>query len=132
MVATLRAFAKRPAGAKARWTLAGGIGVLVLAAWAIVSVHLVEVAVWAAFLVWRGAFGSIQDAYYFALLQYTTVGSDLSLPERWRLLGGMIAMAGLLTFAWSTTVLLTLAQRFEDAELAALAHRRASHVNPPG
>ena len=41
----------------------------------------------------------------------------MSLPERWRLVGGMISRAGLLTFAWSTAVLRALAQRFEDARL---------------
>jgi hypothetical protein len=99
-----------------------GVRVLILASWMIVLVHLVEVIVWALFLLWRDAMPSATDAFYFTLLQYVTVGSDLTLPERWRLLGGMIAMAGLLTFAWSTTVLLALAQRFEDAQLR--SHRR--------
>lgn len=102
---------------------AKGISVLVLASWMIVTVHLIEVVVWAAFFVWREAMPSPSVAYYYSLLQYTTVGSDLSLPVRWRLLGGMIAMAGLLTFAWSTTVLLTLAQRFQAAQLARMAER---------
>jgi hypothetical protein len=91
----------------------------------IVGVHLVEVIVWSAFLLWRDALTSAADAFYFTLCQYVTVGSDLSLPERWRLLGGMISMAGLLTFAWSTAVLLTLEQRFENAQLA--ARRSAAH-----
>jgi hypothetical protein len=36
------------------------------------------------------------------------------LPDRLRLLGGMIAMSGLLTFAWSTSVLLILARQFQE------------------
>jgi hypothetical protein len=87
--------------------------VLLAASWMIVSAHLVEVVVWAVFLDLQDAFPNVSAAYYFALLQYTTVGSELTLPDRWRLLGGMIAMAGLLTFAWSTTVLLTLALRVQ-------------------
>ena len=104
--------------------LYGGVPVLILGSWMIVGVHLVEVIIWSAFLVWRGALTPAADAFYFTLCQYVTVGSDLSLPERWRLLGGMISMAGLLTFAWSTAVLLTLEQRFENAQLA--AHRNAA------
>jgi len=107
-----------------------GVRVLILASWIIVLVHLVEVIVWACFLVWRDAIPSTSDAFYFTLLQYVTVGSDLNLPARWRLLGGMIAMAGLLTFAWSTTVLLTLAQRFEDAQLR--SHRRGRRATGAG
>jgi hypothetical protein len=99
--------------------LYGGAPVLIVASWMIVVAHLAEVVVWSAFLFWRGAMPSVADAFYFTLCQYVTVGSDLSLPDRWRLLGGMISMAGLLTFAWSTAVLLTLEQRFELAQLAA-------------
>ena len=105
---------------KTRRSIFSGVGVLVLASWMITLAHLVEVMVWAAFLVWHHAFPSYSAAYYFSLLQYTTVGSDLSLPDRWRLLGGMIAIAGLLTFAWSTTVLLTLVDHFQSKQLSAM------------
>jgi hypothetical protein len=103
----------------------GGVPVLIVASWCIVVVHLVEVVVWAEFLILRGALTSAADAFYYTLCQYVTVGSDVSLPDRWRLVGGMISMAGLLTFAWSTAVLLALAQRFEDSRLA-------SDANPTG
>jgi hypothetical protein len=94
-----------------------GVRVLLLASGLIVITHLVEVAVWAAFFLLRDAFPTRSAAFYYSLLQYTTVGSDLTLPDRWRLLGGMIAIAGLLAFAWSTAVLLALAQRFQDEQL---------------
>jgi hypothetical protein len=94
-----------------------GVRVLLIASGLIVITHLVEVAAWAGFLQWRGAFPSSSSAFYYALLQYTTVGSDVALPERWDLLGGMIAIAGALAFAWSTAVLLALAVRFQDEQL---------------
>ena len=97
-----------------------GVRVLLLAAGLFVGAHLVEVAAWAAFFVVRDAFPTTSAAYYYALLQYTTVGSELTLPDRWRLLGGMIAIAGALAFAWSTAVLLALAQRFQDEQLRRL------------
>jgi hypothetical protein len=90
--------------------------VLIVTSWIIVFVHLAEVAVWAGFFVWRDAMPSMSAAYYYSLFQYVTVGSDATLPIHWRLLGGLIGMAGLLTFAWSTTVLLTIAQRFQDTQ----------------
>jgi hypothetical protein len=102
-----------------------GVRVLLLGSGLIVVTHLVEVAVWAGFFVVQDAFPTSSSAYYYALLQYATVGSDLSLPERWDLLGGMIAIAGCMAFAWSTAVLLALAQRFQDEQL-----RRMS-VEPP-
>jgi hypothetical protein len=94
-----------------------GVRVLLLASGLIVVAHLVEVGVWAGFFLVRGAFPTSSSAFYYSLLQYTTVGSELSLPDRWHLLGGMIAIAGALAFAWSTAVLLALAQRFQDQQL---------------
>ena len=63
-------------------------------------------------------------SYYFALMQYTTVGSSLNLPQRWRLLDGMLPIAGLMTFAWSTGVLFTLAQDFQSTQLSLIHQRR--------
>ena len=67
----------------------------------------------------------------YALLEYTTLGSSLHLPLRWRLLEGLTAIAGVLTFAWSTGVLLTLAQTFQEQEVLALQQRRERRRNSP-
>jgi hypothetical protein len=101
-----------------------GVGTLILASWMILVVHLVEVAVWAAFFLWKGAFANGSLCYYFSLNEYTTVGSNYSLPQHWRLLEGMIATAGLLTFAWSTGVLLTLAQDFQEQQMELFKRHR--------
>jgi hypothetical protein len=100
--------------------------VLIVASWIIVLVHLAELLVWAAFLLWTGAMPSASTAYYFALMQYTTVGSSLNLPPEWRLLEGMLPIAGLMTFAWSTGVLFTLAQEFQSTQLSLIHNRRAA------
>lgn len=101
-----------------------GVGVLLLASGMIVIAHLAEVGVWAGFFVLGAAFPTYSAAYYYSLAQYTTVGSELSLPERWNLLGGMIAIAGALAFAWSTAVLLALAGRFQNERLQRLSGGR--------
>lgn len=101
-----------------------GVGVLIMASWIIVLVHLTELLVWAAFFLWQGAMPSASTSYYFALMQYTTVGSKFNLPDRWRLLEGMIPIAGLMTFAWSTGVLFTLAQEFQSRQLAFIHQQR--------
>ena len=90
---------------------------LVVAAWLITASHLVEVFAWAGFFLWKGAMPNPSVAYYFALLEYTTLGSEYYLPSNWRLLAGMIAIAGLITFAWSTGVFFAVAQEFQDREL---------------
>ena len=94
----------------------------------IVLVHLVELLVWAAFFLWQDAMPNASSSYYFALMHYTTVGSSFNLPLRWRLLDGMLPIAGLMTFAWSTGVLFTLAQEFQIAQLSYIDLRRAQRA----
>jgi hypothetical protein len=115
-------------------SFATGMLRLILASWMILLVHLVEVFAWAGFFVWTNAVNTQTAApanpslcYYFALMDYTTLGSSYNLHLRWRLLEGMIAVAGLLTFAWSTGILLTLAQEFQEAQLLLLKQRREKH-----
>jgi hypothetical protein len=107
--------------------LAASLLVLVLAAWFITVTHLVEVFAWAGFLHWKGALPNMSSAYYLSLLDYTTLGCEYDLPVNWRLLEGMIAISGLMTFAWSTGVLFALAQEFQTRVL----HRK-DHPAPAG
>jgi len=112
----------------------GGIAVLIAASWLIIVVHLLEVGVWSRFFLWKGAMPNASLSFYFALMDYTTLGSNYNLPLHWRLLEGMIAIAGLLTFAWSTGVLFTLAQEFQDQQVRRLRRRlreRHRHHPPP-
>jgi len=82
----------------------------------IILTNFVEISMWAGFYVLCGAIRNPNVAFYYALVNYTTLDSGY-LPQRWRLLEGVLAMAGLLTFAWSTGVLFTLAQEFQDRAL---------------
>lgn len=108
------------AGSALRWRQPGrpplraSMRVLLVATWILVIAHLLEVLGWAVFFWLREAFANASIAFYYALMQYTTVSSEYRLPDPLRLLGGMIAMSGLLTFAWSTSVLLILAQGLQD------------------
>jgi len=104
-----------------------GIGALIISSWLIVLSHLLEVLIWSGFFLWKGAMPNRSVSFYFSLMEYTTVGSNYNLPLKWRLLEGMLATAGLLTFAWSTAILLTLAQDFQDREMKVLERRRNRH-----
>lgn len=97
---------------RGRGSFLDGMGVLVVSTLFLVLVHLFEVIVWGEFLWLKGAFGNRSVSIFYALMQYTTVSSDYVLPDRLRLLGGLIPLSGLLTVAWSTSVLFLLAQPF--------------------
>jgi hypothetical protein len=92
---------------------AAGIIPLIVASWMMLLTHIAELMVWTLFIRWLRAIPDFSDAFYFAILEYTTVGSRFTLPFRWRGLEGGLAITGLLTFAWSTGVLMTMAMEFQ-------------------
>lgn len=62
---------------------------------------IVTFGVWLWALTFRllGLFDALEPAVYFALVSFTTLGyGDLLLPAAWRLLGGMAAANGFVTF----------------------------------
>jgi hypothetical protein len=68
--------------------------------------HFAEVLVWAmAYEIFDTAPAG-SDLIYFAFVNFTTLGyGDVVPVERWRLLGPMTAMNGVLLFGWSTAVI---------------------------
>lgn len=68
--------------------------------------HLCEITVWSIAYKLVGATPEGSDTLYFAFVNYTTLGYGDVLPvARWRLLGPMAAMNGVLLFGWSTAVI---------------------------
>lgn len=113
VICTLRFVAILPRRARAESFLYG-MGTLLTATLLLVLVHLAEVLLWGTYLNARDAFPNGSTAIYYALMQYTTVGSDFSLPANLRLLGGLIALSGILAVAWTTSTLFLVAQPFVE------------------
>ena len=68
--------------------------------------HALEVVVWSFAYMFVGAAPANTDLVYFAFVNYTTLGYGDVVPlERWRLLGPVTAMNGVLLFGWSTAVI---------------------------
>ena len=74
--------------------------------------HALEVIVWSwAYRIFNAA-PEAADPVYFAFVNYTTLGYGDVLPlERWRLLGPITAMNGVLLFGWSTAVIFEVLRR---------------------
>jgi hypothetical protein len=67
--------------------------------------HVAEVAVWA-LVYWLVGVAPAADPFYFAFVNYTTLGyGDVVPSAEWRLIGPVTAMNGVLLFGWSTAVL---------------------------
>lgn len=72
------------------------------------ALAMITVGVWVWALAFRliGVFPDLEQAVYFALVSFTTLGyGDVLLPVGWRILGGMAAANGLLNFGLMTAVL---------------------------
>ena len=75
-------------------------------------VHLVQIALWALALLLCGATATFENAFYGSAQNYTALGyGDFVLPERWRLLGPLEAINGLLLFGLSTAVMFGVMSR---------------------
>ncbi len=77
--------------------------------------HFIEIAVWAlVFLLIPGIqeLTSFEDAVYFSLITYTTVGyGDITLGPHWRIMSGFAAMDGIMLFGWSSALLFAVVQK---------------------
>lgn len=63
--------------------------------------------VWAAALLALGVFASAEEALYFALVAYTTLGfGDVLPPHQWRILGAVAAANGFINIGLLTTLLI--------------------------
>jgi hypothetical protein len=84
-------------------SFAHSVGLLIaIAAWAIL-LHLLQIAVWAAFYALEHGMPDLPTALYFSAVTYTTTGyGDLVLPPEWRLVGGVEALTGILMCGLST------------------------------
>lgn len=88
------------------------MGVMIPTVTVLMATHTVEVIVWSVAYSIVGAAPDGADTTYFAFVNYTTLGYGDVLPqERWRLLGPMTAMNGVLLFGWSTAVIFEVLRR---------------------
>ena len=78
---------------------------------AVVAVHGLEVLLWACCYRWL-CFPSWESALYFSASSYATVGyGDVILPSKWRVLGPLESILGVLMCGLSVSLLFALAAR---------------------
>ena len=101
------------------------IAVMVATVSVLMAAHVCEVIVWSLAYGLVDAAPADTDFLYFAFSNYTTLGYGDVLPvERWRLLGPMTAMNGMLLFGWSTAVIFEVLWK-------AMAIKASAADNPP-
>lgn len=80
--------------------------VILMAVIATMTMMTLGVWLWAIIFAQMLVFGSLEEAVYFSLVAYTTLGlGDVVVPQEYRLLGGMTGANGFLMFGLMTAML---------------------------
>ena len=113
LVMTLVVHVARTAAGKPRpnaWLVR--IGVMIPTVSVLMTAHALEVIIWSLAYAAAEAAPDGADLVYFAFVNYTTLGYGDVVPlPRWRLLGPITAMNGVLLFGWSTAVIFEVLRR---------------------
>ena len=71
------------------------------------AIHLLEIAIFAAFYMVVGATGTVEDALFASAAAYTTLGVAENAIGEWRLVAAFEGLAGFLMIGWSVAVFIT-------------------------
>ena len=78
----------------------------------VLMVITVQIWIWALAFMLTGAVAGLEPALYFTTVSFTTLGfGDITLDPDWRLLSGITAANGFLSFGWSTAYMVELVRR---------------------
>lgn len=74
-------------------------------------ISVAEVSVWAVSYLLIGAINGVEQALYFSMVTFTTLGyGDITLNEQWRLLASFEAANGIIMFGWTTALVIAVVQ----------------------
>jgi len=75
-------------------------------------VTVFEALLWALVYWGKGAIDTFEQAMYFSMVTYTTLGyGDIVLDQQWRLLSSFEAANGIIMFGWTTSIVIAYVQR---------------------
>jgi hypothetical protein len=95
--------------------------------------HLVNIALWAILFCLCGEFAGFESAYYHSAVNYSSLGyGDIVMSARWRLLGPLEAIDGIIMFAISTALFFALLMRLIERRLKAKQSETASQPAEEG
>src|SRR5690242_1442415 len=108
-------------GARMRYAI-----VLVLLFLGIMFLHVLETSTWAVFYYSEALFKDFETSLYFSLTSYTTIGyGDVLLPQRWRLLGAIEGVTGVLFCGLSTAFIFAVMTAMLQSRLRNFSHEEA-------
>jgi hypothetical protein len=93
-------------------SLRKNVAIMIVVTLVTAAAHLTEIALWAVALLAIGEISTFEKAFYVSAENYTALGyGDIVLSDRWRLLGPLEAINGLLLFGVSTAAMFAVLSR---------------------
>lgn len=75
----------------------------------VIMLHVLQTSFWASFYYLEQLFPDYETSLYFSMTSYTTIGfGDIVLPKRWRLLGAIEGVSGVLLCGLSTAFIFAI------------------------
>jgi carbon starvation protein CstA len=109
IVRVVEALLRRGFAEEIRWK---SIAVLVVLTLLVAAAHVVQIALWAGAFMACGEFDDFERAVYHSAVNYTTLGyGDIVMSPRWRLLGPLEALNGVLLLGLSTALMFAVMSR---------------------
>jgi Ion channel len=97
------------------WTGPGfwkNVAIMMIVSLVTAAAHLIQIGLWAVAFLLVGEISTFEGAFYCSAENYTALGyGDIVLSERWRLLGPLEAINGLLLFGLSTALMFAVMSR---------------------
>jgi len=110
--ATLRTLYRVNAKHWAMRSLAMKVAVIATLVIVMLGASLLEAWLWSLAYLSVGAIEGAEQALYFSIVTFTTLGyGDIVLDESWRLLGSLQAAVGIVVFGWTTALVFAAIQR---------------------
>jgi voltage-gated potassium channel Kch len=98
------------------WTRLSVIGALVVVMF---FASLIEAALWAVAYLATGAISGLEEAMYFSMVTFTTLGyGDVVVHGEWRMLASFEAANGIIMFGWTTALIVAGVHHLYFAENA--------------
>ena len=87
-------------------------------AWFLIVIFA-AVTLWAGAYLWLDIFATFEEAFYFSIVSYTTLGfGDVLLPQTWRLLSGIEALNGLLMVGLQISMLTEILRQVRQSQVS--------------
>ena len=94
-----------------------GAGFTLVAVFAIIFIHFVEIWLFAFLYDYLGALHSFSEALYFSTISYATIGySDASIHQEWRMVAALEGVVGIILLGWSTAFFVRILGRLEGED----------------